>query len=91
MSFPTGAASPVSVATVHCHGAKNRGDKETFQAQEQWGEWIQLPQLSQPVYTAAQRRQVMIKLTLFYIFSPSAIIDYYISEPCAPHSTPDYF
>ena len=33
-SVSTGAAPPVSVATVHRHGAEDGGDKEVFQAQE---------------------------------------------------------
>lgn len=63
VSLATGAAPPVGVATVHRHGAENGGDKEAIQAHQQGGEWVQLPQLSQPVYTAAQRCQVMITVT----------------------------
>lgn len=57
----TGAAPLVSVASVHRLGAENGGDKEAHQAQGRQ-ERIQIPQLSQPLHTEAQRRQVIILL-----------------------------
>lgn len=56
----TGAAPPVSVATLHRCGAENGSDKETVQARVRQEERIQLPQFPQPLHPSAQRRQVTV-------------------------------
>ena len=76
VSTATGAAPPVGVAAVHRHGAEDGGGEPAHQAQERRGERSQRSQLSQPLHTEAQRRQVISYSDVSFFLSSNFIVIY---------------